>query len=356
MIRSVEVNNFRCLERLTVPEFGRFTLVGGRNNVGKSSLLEALFLFMDRMSPHAILRQHNWRGLGKVENKPVSLWAPVFFDYDLSRTICLVVQHGDKKETLSVSLRRDYRLPNMPTPVGHEVTRVDTSSASAPTEALEFVYASPGEQPQKMHLLFDPIRGPSQFIELIQGSIMPTSYLGSRARPPLREDADSFGELDKRDKIGLVLGFLQKLEPQLKQLSIIPVAGEPVVHADLGLSRKIPIVFAGDGMSRMLSLLMGIVRARGGLVLIDEFENGLHYSAHSDIWNATLDAARELDCQVIATTHSYEFLRRACEGLPSEFAKEFRYLRLDRTPEGIVAHVFDHETLSAAFAAGLEVR
>lgn len=354
MIQSVEIQNFKCLERLEVSPLGQLTLIGGQNNVGKSALLEALFLFFDRMGSHLIARQYAWRGVQRVETRPENLWAPIFADYDMGNVISTTVTQEDQSETLEIRFCRDFRPPAPPP--GNAVGQVDTDHEPLPTGALEFSYTASNRPAQKTFLYLDAQRGPAQYIEVLHAPLPVVSYLGGRVRPTAAEDAKSFGELDKIGKTELVVNFLRVIEPNLRSLSIILEAGEPVVHGDVGLSRKIPVAFMGDGVSRLLSIFLAMVRCRNSVLLLDEFENGFHYSVHTEIWRAVARAAAELKCQLIATTHSYEFLRHACEGLSDENVDDFRYVRLDRTREGVVARNYDFDMLKTAMESGLEVR
>ena len=357
MIRSAEVKNFKCLEYLSLDEFGKLTLIGGKNNVGKSALLEALFLFFDRMNPNQVARQYGWRGLGSVDTRPESLWAPIFTDYDLKRVIRVCVKYRGRTENLHVKLQPGFRPPSSPLSRGKKPDRIETGRQAAPTEALEFTYNVRGQKAQRTYAFVDRQQGPIQYVEHLSGSIPPVSYLSSRNRPTLAEDAKSFGELDKTPgRAELAVEFLRVIEPRLKDLSVIPEAGESVIYGDVGLGRKIPVVFMGDGVSRLLSILLAMVRSREGVLLVDEFENGFHHSIQGDVWNAASQATRELQCQLIATTHSREFIRHACEAVAGEFADDFRYVRLDQTDEGVVARTYNHKMLQTAIAANMEIR
>ena len=46
MIKSLHIQNFKNLVDLQLPALSRINLISGRNNVGKSTLLEALRLFL----------------------------------------------------------------------------------------------------------------------------------------------------------------------------------------------------------------------------------------------------------------------------------------------------------------------
>ena len=42
MLTKIEVRNFRCFDDFTVDDFAPITIIGGSNNSGKSTLLEAV--------------------------------------------------------------------------------------------------------------------------------------------------------------------------------------------------------------------------------------------------------------------------------------------------------------------------
>jgi len=86
MIKTVSVYNFKAIEALENASFDRITLVGGKNNSGKTTLLEALFLSMDYKSPDVLNRLTSWREMtGKF--LPKDIWRLFFYKQDMSRNI-----------------------------------------------------------------------------------------------------------------------------------------------------------------------------------------------------------------------------------------------------------------------------
>ena len=66
----------------------------------------------------------------------------------------------------------------------------------------------------------------------------------------------------------------------------------------------LPLKSMGDGMNRILTIILALVNAKDGYLLIDEFENGLHHKVQQDLWKMIFQLATELNVQVFATTHS----------------------------------------------------
>ena len=112
----------------------------------------------------------------------------------------------------------------------------------------------------------------------------------------------------------------------------------------------------GEGIGRLLTLLLAISEAKGGLVMIDEIETGFHYSILSDVWRAIGQMAREANVQIFATTHSWECLKAAHESYSQSDAYDFRLHRLDRENSDVTLTAYDREMIKTALASGMELR
>ena len=93
-----------------------------------------------------------------------------------------------------------------------------------------------------------------------------------------KKNARIYGSLDKINKTDGILSSLQILEPKLKSLSIIPLGGKPTLYGDTGMGKKIPLRVMGQGVTRLVSVLLVISEVENGVVLVDELENGFHHS------------------------------------------------------------------------------
>jgi AAA15 family ATPase/GTPase len=125
--------------------------------------------------------------------------------------------------------------------------------------------------------------------------------------------------------------------------------------------RPVPLNSMGDGMYRVLQLILKLFPAKGGFFLIDEFENGLHYSIQEKVWTLLFELAELLDIQVFATTHSWDCVESFCKVATENKASEgvlFRMGRSIRTSDNgrIIATVFDREKLADITQADVEVR
>ena len=358
MISKLSIKGFKGFEQLDIPRVSRITLLGGRNNVGKTSILEALFMFHDRLNPQMILRQFAWRGVGSITFEPDSMWAPVFYNYDIDRKIEIIAVINGSEEKMSLKFNPHYipaTIPAKNVRPGFRLTQISTDQKPEPSFSLDVVYDSNKMKNQTAHLLmgFDGFGIQLDNVNIERRLV---AFLGARLPINPIEDAQKFGQLDILGKQEKIVDFLKIIEPKLKSLSSVAMGDTSLIHGDIGLNRKIPIAYMGDGVSRLLSIILAIATTKNGIVLIDECENGIHHSVMSKIWEAIAKAAREYDCQVICTTHSYECLEAAYEGLSGELASDFNYIRIDRTENKTVAKCFDHGMLKVAIDTNMEVR
>ncbi|MGK7878307.1 MAG: ATP/GTP-binding protein [Xenococcaceae cyanobacterium] len=140
-----------------------------------------------------------------------------------------------------------------------------------------------------------------------------------------------------------VLETLRLLEPRLERLTLLVVDGQPIIHGDIGMSELVPLPLMGEGLGRLLSIILAIANAKGGTILIDEIENGLHYSVLTKVWKAIAHAARQAEAQIFATTHSGECIIAAHKAFSEQY--DFRYHRLDWVKDEIKAVPYDKETV-----------
>lgn len=105
-----------------------------------------------------------------------------------------------------------------------------------------------------------------------------------------------------------------------------------------------------------MAIVLAIANAPNGVVLIDEIENGLHYSVQSKVWRAIAQAARVSNVQVFATTHSWECLVKAHEAFAEDEIYDLRWHRLQNVSGEIQAVSHDREMIEAALYSGVEIR
>jgi|WetSurMetagenome_2_1015567.scaffolds.fasta_scaffold22056_4 AAA15 family ATPase/GTPase len=123
--------------------------------------------------------------------------------------------------------------------------------------------------------------------------------------------------------------------------------------------KNLPLKNLGDGAIHLFHIILALVNAKDGMLLIDEFENGLHYSVQPKIWEVIFKLAEILNIQVFATTHSRDCIRAFYEiWSKPENNEKGCFFRLDHYPEkDIIRPMFyDLEALGDSFDVDGEMR
>ena len=95
MYTSFTVKNFRGFHDLTLEPLERVNLIAGKNSVGKTALLEALFLHLGPANPRLPLTIGLLRGIHQVAVNPDVLWGWLFPSKRLDRIIEVTSQSDD---------------------------------------------------------------------------------------------------------------------------------------------------------------------------------------------------------------------------------------------------------------------
>ncbi len=164
-----------------------------------------------------------------------------------------------------------------------------------------------------------------------------------------------FNNIQVKKGINRIIKILQKIEPSLVNLSL---GVDNTIYCDTGLDRLVPINIMGDGIYRLLSIILSISDALGGIVLIDEVENGFHHSSQEILWSAIFEAGKEYDVQIFATTHSLEcvkaFSNMYYEADPGE--DSIKLYRIEKNKDKFKVIHYEPDLLANSLEDNWEVR
>lgn len=352
MIDSLEIKNFRCFESVKVTGLSRVNVLVGRNAVGKTALLESLFI-TSGASPELVFRVKGWRGLPRFEisNERAAyqaLWKDLFFTFDETRNIRIVLgKGGTEVRGLEISYASPQGVLLPPTglassldviPIIPIVFRWRTASGQEAVAEPKFtkdgfkVAAAPETLP------------------------LPAVFFSSANLPSPEESAGWFSQLSIQGSDRELVDSVREVFTFVEDLSIQVAAGAPAIYATLRhLSEKVPINLVSSGLTKLLAIVLAIIQKKGGLLCVDEIENGFHHEALVAVWKLISRFAEKYDTQIFASTHSAECLEAATKGI-SEPKSLLALLKLERTNGRSTVKRFSGEALRSAMVEAVEVR
>ena len=322
MLEDFTIRNFRGIKELTLPSLKRVNLFVGKNGVGKTSVLEAVWLAGRDFDPAAIawlLHERN--------------------EVQASGSIHKAI------ESLFLDPVRDKALISSPTG-----RRRRGLYLTAWSQDLKFVGGSLG--------IFDG-NGVIDNIPPDSLSQRPVETFGLDSKVVFLP-ATGFREkqlLELWQEIGpdgqvAIVEQVRPLAAEVDRIFVRSVEGQHLPMAEVG-GKIIPLRRFGDGAVRRFMLAVGLWRSRGGLLLIDEIENGFHYSVQREVWDFLIEAATKLKVQVFATTHSRDTVYALAEASKKD---DHIVYRIQRRRGDLHAVSFDSSELDFATTEELEVR
>lgn len=355
MINSLSVKNFKGIQSLELSELAPITLLGGMNNIGKSSVLDALFLLYTATFSDLFSRQYVLREMNTVDFDNERVWANFFYNLDTEKSIEIKTALSNTHHRIVCEMIKDYPI-RRPEPVKtQDNLSVGISKNISLTSALNVSFFINDLEVYVAHIYSRNSEGLVLDSKTMHNK-PPIDVIFLRPTRSRMIATQWLSSMDVENQLDFVIEMVREIEPRIKGLSVIPVSSVNEIYADIGLKRKIPLKLAGDGIAHLLSFILAIANTPKGIVLIDEIENGLHYSIQAKVWEFLMRLVKKFDCQVIATTHSYGMLQAAHETFKDNNRADFRYIRLERNSGIVKGITFSPKQLSKALGLNMEVR
>ena len=367
---SLKIQNFRMLEDFEVPTLGQVNLIVGKNNSGKSTVLEALRVYAGNANQKLLEELAQARSEKYIlEDNDYLLELP-FEGFFTGRTISegkkikiaspnsyLELTLGFLQEQV-IQKQRDGEL----IPIRQVITTLSRNELLDSDYEEVIVVLRNGEIIDRLRTSQKTVLFNREYTKFLSSSFVPTRSI---QMSELAADWDKivFSEHEETIKTAL-----QIIEPELLDITFIQdkyrtrsrdsrIAIVKLKHQ----SKPVSLNSLGDGMTRVLQMVLKIFAAKDGFLLIDEFENGLHYSVQEQVWGLIFEMAQRLNIQVFATTHSWDCIeafskvanqRADMEGVLIKMGRSIR----ENNKGQVIASVFNEEELAQLTQADVELR
>ena len=351
MFKSIKIKNLRAITELEIENLGQVNLLVGQNNCGKTTLLEALFLIIGRTNPRLPLSINSFRGLEFLSNE---YWDSFFNKMDTNSSIRISAILHDTQEEQKLVIRPVIQKQTTVEPVSSDIVSVriqngDSKPGFAPM-GLELTYTS-SQDPSVKAISSIFLKGNELTAEGTKESALRGVFVGPATKYDWR---NRLASIQRKKRVGELIFSLREIEPDISDIRINEIG---LLEADVGLRKLIPVNLMGGGIANSLSIILAMLDSQDGIVLIDEIEDGLHYSVQNKIWKAIFRWAQELNVQTFVTTHSNECIRAFSNSVDKTlFGSEAKLFRIERKDEKFRAVEYTQELLSESLESKWEVR
>ena len=351
MLTRMHLKNFKGFRDTEIAEFRKVNLIVGGQNVGKTSLLEAVvFVAGDdddskrsRGRLPEIFRPNEggdsvrfWESIVGTKNKPLQPAVMATLKYR-------VAFMGGYENIVNLEIAENWfrKYSNLTS-----YFSIGKLSLNIPKIGNVDLIIGRGEL---------KVDNKSMILNELQPYIQ-TPHPFSIFTEFASEQVKIYGQLVIKKKKRAVLKLLQKIESRIESIDAIAPDGEQRVYAELNNEQLLPLSQLGHGFTRLFELYSGLAVTDSKLALIDEIENGIHYSALPTVFQGIRELSESSGVQSIITTHSLECIQAACEVFKDK-PEDFQIIRLERTEDDNVRAVaINDENLATVMASGWEIR
>jgi AAA15 family ATPase/GTPase len=378
MIDSIDIRKYRNLDELRINSLARANLIIGKNNAGKSTLLEAIALFVTKCNLGIIFQILEERGefFSRIPNNKNATEANV---KSLSSLFANRNVGFEKSDAITIGTIENNLIGDQNS-VGNSValrfvkyydeiiSEIDNTEKRSKRTAIENVnnkilgdYKLGLEiriENNSFILSLDDERVFNRLGFISVGGIENFQFISTRSI-----DREINGKLWDyiilTEKEQFVIEALRIIEPLVERIAFIEEGrGYRSVVVKLSNNNNVfPLRNMGDGINRIFTIILALVNSENGYLLIDEFENGLHHSVQEKLWEIIFNLANKLNIQIFATTHSEDCISGFQNILNSTKNNlDGKLIRLDNINGKIKEVEFNKEELKIATDQNIEIR
>ncbi|GAB4046318.1 AAA family ATPase [Spirosoma litoris] len=354
-----KIENFKRFDSFEMSNLGQFNLIVGDNNVGKTSVLEALTFDEDshQMVFNLLMalseRKLFTRGFVMSDDgyfpsfKKANIWQFLFKKENLPIKITFST---NIQSTLSFELRSANHLSI------DEVAYIENTQNLLLRSFKNFIKIT------KNNDAFDLV-GP--YLEDVD--------IDSEIRYPFVSNGVELPNLmnrlfyeyvnDDRHARKDMIDFLRTFFPNLEEIKTHRFGNSDEVLGIVVSDKDgiLPISHLGDGTAKIIKLFLRILDVKCHRLLVDEIGSGIHFTRLKEYWKTIIQLCAKYKVQFFATTHSLECQQAFVEALEDpemqQYQKEARNISLLENKHGEVESVtFDFEQFEYALNIGFNTR
>lgn len=352
--KSIQIDNFRGIDHLKIDDFSRVNVFLGQNGSGKTSVLEAILILAGMSNPGLPQSVNMLRSRGA---------AGQFLDvrYYFHNLVLTTPPEVSSEQIDGVKRHLTLKMPfvfeeqpQVTTPIG-QIQRSDAMVQVNQVEMDFDITADNVVNRFKSTMTFNQqgLIKERKIAEGYQEKLYASLISASLAAPNAASD---LAELVKRKMKQVVVDRLAYFDSRITNIEVL---SDGVFVGIEGVPELLPVSMHGDGLFRYLTILAASANPVSNILLIDEIDNGLHYSVYKKLWEAIFALATTTNKQVFVTTHSKETLGYLNEMLQDNpiYKPDLRLYTLEKTlKKGLQAYMLTHEGLRGACDNDIELR
>jgi len=315
-IKNLEITKFKCFSDFEIKDFGRVNLISGKNNIGKTALMEAIYI--------------------NCYSKNIDTLFTAITNIQFKRDLLEYVRKDVKKEDIVKSFEniKNY------------------SSKSNINEMEYFFLNKDGKKEYKFKINDKDLALNVNEFSYHNENISNIDYVATKgiSNDALKLVYTKLQRIDKEDELNK---YINEFDNSIEKFKLFDKSPECKLKGE-GEYRKINEF--GDGLKNYIAIICALYASTNGYLFIDEIESGVYYTQLDKLWEIILEISKKQNVQVFATTHSKECIESFNRVSKRLEDNEIKFIELFKHDNKIESIILDNEMLDYQLNQNHEVR
>lgn len=348
VFKNIRIDNYRGISHLEINDFSDVNVFLGKNNIGKSTVLESLFMLTGMSNPEIPQKVNSIRN--HLIASPIDDVRYIFHNMDIDiHPIFEADLDGGNKRKLEISVRKydylaDYSQNGLSSDLsktfnGIEVKFNHINGKNESFTNTRYITRNGSIQNQINN----------EYVEVLSALYLPANLYDQN----INSDISNIIKNNRKD---VLLTMLKEFDSQITTVESLP---EGVFVGYDGIDGLMPISMLGDGLRRYLCIVAAIANQNNKILFLDEIDNGIHYTSYEELWKNVFVLAQKFQKQIFVTTHSREVLFALNNVLKHrpEYQSLAGLYTIEKTISGEnKSYRYGYKGLSQAFENNIEIR
>jgi len=319
-LTEIQITRFKCFNyfHFGMSSLSRVNLIGGKNNIGKTALMEACYIHVHSKS--------------------------------INSMITAIINIKYARECLNI----------VGNPVDNLVYFLDGTQTYQAASNLLFTEFIRSEVDATKKYTFRIIHKSKEIIDkeinanelsIIVEQINNIKFIDNFGWTD-NELTSAYRAIQKDDQEANLNAFIKEFDESIESFKVIGNKPQCKINGEYR-----DLVELGDGLRHYISIICALFACKDGYLFVDEIDNGIHYTQLDRLWELILTLSKQTHCQLFAVTHSKEMLESFARVAKKLDERDISYITLVKdNKQEIKALTRDYELLLDSIEQEREVR
>jgi len=336
MIKDIEIVKYKGFNNLKLDNLSQINIISGDNNIGKTALLEAFFIYNNILFSN------------------LNIFFEVFLLNSLDSFLFIAKTRDIQENRINNYLRNiNIRINSNKLKIDIKYKSIYNFNKKEKEGLTNFN--------QDYHDFI--VAYIDNNLEIFPMDNIPTNHITNSnyidsSKPTNRKLVELYSNIQSKGIQHKFLTYLKLLDSDIEWIEPQLLDDEILLRLNLNNpERSLVSSELGEGTNRYIEILCMLLSNSNGAVFIDEIENGIHYTKLYDIWKAIIEIVQKENIQLFVTTHNLESIEALNEASEAMEFNKIASIKLQKNRDNIIYPLIrNYSSFVATVDSGMDIR